>query len=143
MTIFYSTELAGIASTPVVKASATAGYGARLRRYRATITLASQATTDTIMVAMVPAGLTFAYGVLTTSVTLGTSTVAIGVTGTTAKYKASGTFTAVDTPTMFGVNTAVGQAALTAEDQVFITIGTAALPASGTLVVDLYFSTPT
>lgn len=139
MTIFYSTELAGIASTPVVKA-ASAGYGARLKRFRASITLASQTTSDTIVVAIVPAGYAFAFGIITTDTSLGSSTVAIGITGTVALYKAAATFTATDTPTFFGKAAAIVQATLTADQTIFITIAAATMPASGNLCVDMYFS---
>jgi hypothetical protein len=140
----FSTELAGIDSIPAVKPSATAAYGARLKRFRATITLAAQASGDTIVLADLPAGYTFAYGVLTASATLGaTATVAIGTATTPAKYKAAAIFTAADTPTMFGTAIAgAGQAALTATERVLLTIAAAALPGSGTLVVDIYASLP-
>src|SRR6478736_3330905 len=106
----YSTELAGIDSVPAVKASATAAYGARLKRFRATVPLTAQASGDTIVLCDLPAGHTFAFGVMTASATLGgTATVAIGTAGTPAKYKAAAGFTAVDTPTMFG--TAIAGAA--------------------------------
>lgn len=140
MTVFYSTELANITATPVIKAT-SAGYGARLQRFRATITMASQTTSDTIVVAIVPAGYTFAFGIVTTSATLGSTTIAIGITGTVAKYKAAAVFTAVDTPTFFGPATIIGgQTALTADETIFITIAAATMPAAGTLVVDMYFS---
>lgn len=139
MTVFYSVELAGITSTPVVKATSSA-YGARVIRFRAQITLATQTTADTIVVAVVPAGFSFAFGVLTSSVTLGTSTIAIGITGTTGLYRTAAVFTAVDTPTFFGNNGAITQAALTADQTIFITTATANLPAAGNLVVDMYFS---
>lgn len=139
MTVFYSTELASITSLPVVKA-ASAGYGARLVRFRASITLATQTTSDTIVVAIVPAGYAFAFGILTTDTSLGTSTISIGITGTTAKYRALAVFTATDTPTFFGKASAISGATLTADETVFITIATASLPASGTLVVDMYYS---
>lgn len=139
MTVFYSTELASIAATPVVKA-ASAGYGARLIRFRASITLATQTTSDTIVVAIVPAGYAFAFGIITTDTSLGSSTVAIGITGTVALYKAAAVFTATDTPTFFGKAAAIAQATLTADQTIFITIAAASLPASGQLVVDMYFS---
>lgn len=140
MTVFYSTELANFTATPVVKV-ASAAYGARVQRFRATITLATQTTSDTIVVAVVPAGFTFAFGIITTDTSLGTSTVAIGITGTTGKYRAAATFTATNTPAFFGPAAAVGAStALTADETIFITIATASLPASGNLVVDMYFS---
>lgn len=142
MTTFYSAEMANVDSLPAGKPNATAGYGAHLIRYRATITLASQTTSDTIVCADVPAGMAFAGGEITSSVSLGSSTIAIGVSGTTGKYRAAATFTATDTPTPFGIATVMGAAALTAAERVFITIAAATLPASGTLVVDLYYSHP-
>jgi hypothetical protein len=104
----------------------------------------SQATSDTLVVGNLPPGATFAYGVINASATLGSSTVAIGITGTTGKYRAAATFTTADTPTLFGIATvqAAADPALTAEENVFITIATAALPASGTLVVELFYSMP-
>ena len=56
MAIYLSNELAGTTTGLTAAASVAAGYkptamvyGGRLRRMRATITLASQATTDTII----------------------------------------------------------------------------------------------
>ncbi|CAB5144825.1 hypothetical protein UFOVP147_34 [uncultured Caudovirales phage] len=140
MTTYYVNELSGLYSLPVVKPSATTGVGGRLRRYSGSITLNTQTTADTIVVAQIPAGADFAFGVITSSVSLGTSTVAIGYAGATGAYRAAATFTATDTPTPFGVTAAVKAAPLLTEQQVFITIGVASLPASGTLVVDLYFA---
>ena len=140
MTVFYSTELANFTALPVVKV-ASAAYGARMVRFRASITLASQATTDTIVVAVVPAGFTFAYGILNTDTSLSTSTISIGTAATPAKYRAAAVFTATDTPTLFGKASAEGAAAqLAADETVIITIATAALPASGNLVVDMFYS---
>lgn len=147
MSAFLSTELGGSANQTAAptgyKPRATV-YGARLKRMRATITLAAQATTDTLVLANLPAGATFAYGVLNSTVSLSTSTLAIGIAGTTGKYRAAATFTATDTPTMFGTAAQAGAAdpALAAEETVIGTIAVAALPGSGTLVVDLYYSMP-
>lgn len=138
----YQSLLSGIDSLPVVKPSAIDGYEARLRRFRATITLASQASGDTIVLADIPAGFLFAGGELTASVSLGTATVAVGNSTTAGKYRAAAVFTATDTPTNFGVTAALAGSASTANERVILTVGTAALPASGTLVVDLFFSHP-
>ncbi len=139
MTVFYSDTMASLRNnTPQILPAPADVYG-RLRRFKSIVTLASQATTDTIEVAKLPKGARFAFGMLTTSVTLGTSTVAIGITGTTGKYRTAAVFTAVDTPTPFGNNGAIG-VALAAEEIVFITIAVAALPASGNLVVDFFFT---
>lgn len=147
MAAYLSTELGGSANqtaAPVGYKPRASVYQARLKRLRGTFTMASQATTDTLVVGNLPAGATFAYGVINASATLGTSTVAIGTSGSTGKYRAAATFTTADTPTLFGVATQEGAAdpALTAEEQVIVTIATAALPASGTFVVDLFYSMP-
>lgn len=147
MPAYLSTEQAGSANQTAVpvgyKPRATV-YGGRLKRLRATFTLATQTTSDTLVIGNLPAGGVFAFGKITSSVSLGTSTLAIGITGTTGKYRAAAVFTAVDTPTDFGIATQVAQsdAGLSADELVFATIGTASLPASGTLVIDLYYSIP-
>lgn len=155
MPAYLSAELSGTnGAAGSILSTAPIGYKPRatvyqgvLKRMRATFTLSATAvtTSDTLVIGNLPAGATFAFGVLTASVTMGASaTLAIGTTGATGKYRAAATFTAADTPTMFGVNTAVGAAdpGLSAEEQVFITIASASLPTSGTLVVDLYYSMP-
>lgn len=117
-----------------------ASVDATVRCFTEIVTLASQTTSDTIEVARLPKGAKFLYGVLTASATLGASaTIAIGVTGSTAKYRAAATFTTADTPTFFGKAAATG-VALTAEETVFITIAVANLPSSGTLVVQMFYT---
>lgn len=142
MADLFSTEAAGLLSRPVVKPSAGA-YGARRRRYRASITLAAQATTDNILLCILPAGSVYDIGFLTSSVTLGAAVIAIGtskVHGTNGQLRAAGTFTAVDTPTPFGPAALLAGAALSADTPIYLTIATAALPGAGTLVVDIMAS---
>lgn len=110
-----------------------------VRCFNEEITLASQTTSDTIEVARLPKGAIPLFGVLNTSVTLGSSTIAIGISGSTGKYRAAAVFTAADTPTLFGVNAAAGEA-LTAEETVIVTIAAATLPASGTLRVQFFYT---
>lgn len=136
----YATEVAGLGTTPTTNSNG-AVQGGRIRRFRATITLASQADGDTVVLAQVPAGYAFAYGIINASATLGSSTVAVGIAGTAAKYRAAAVFTAA-APTLFGLSTAVDDAPLSAGETVILTNTTAALPSSGTLIVDLYFSAP-
>ena len=138
MTVLYSAEMTGLAAVPVSLPSGGIVDG-NVRVKRATITLASQATSDTIVIAKAQEGESFLYGVLNASATLGSSaTIAIGITGTVAKYRAAATHTAANVPTLFGVN--AGVETVSAEEEIFITIASAALPSSGTLVVDMYFS---
>lgn len=142
MADLFSTETAGLFSRPVVKASAGA-YGGRMRRYRASITLAAQATTDNILVAILPNGSIFMAGWITASVSLATSVVAIGtnkVHASNGQYRAAATYTVVDTPTVFGLTAAISAAAVTSDTPVYLTIATAALPGAGTMVVDIIAS---
>lgn len=136
----YATEIAGQASTPITMANGGV-VGGRLRRFRATVTLASQASGDTIVLAKLPAGYAFAFGIINASATLGTATVAIGNSTTAGKYRAAAVFTAA-APTLFGDVAAEDDAALTAEETVIATVGSAALPSSGTMVVDIFASAP-
>ncbi len=126
--------------------------GGRLRRYRAIVALDAQGTGTVDLGLRIPPGHVFAFGVLNTDTSLGSSTIAIGVAGTAAKYKAAGTFTSTSTPTLFGANAAVAATSHTSSEvgssplgqgtneDVIMTVAAAALPASGTLVVDMYFS---
>lgn len=135
----YSTEAQLLQNTP--RQMPNASYaGGRVRRYRNTITLASQADGDTITCQPIPAGHVFAFGIMNASATLGASaTVAIGVSGTAGKFRAAATFTAA-APTLFGLFSAMDDDFLTAGETPIITVGTAALPSSGTFTVDFYYS---
>jgi hypothetical protein len=156
MAAYISAELSGTngaggsiltaAASPSYRPRATV-YGARLKRLRATFTLGATAVgaTDTLTVGNLPAGSTFAFGMLTASASMGASaTLAIGTSAATGKYRTAATFTATDTPTPFGNTAAVGVAdpENAAESTVLVTVAVAALPTSGTLVVDLYYSLP-
>lgn len=140
MATTYSNDISGAYATPATKVSGAA-VGGRLRRLRAVITLASQADGDVVVLGKLPAGSIFAYGVLNASATLGSSTIAVGISGTAAKYRAAAAFTAA-APTLFGTSTSVDDSPLSAEEEVILTNTTAALPSSGTLIVDLYYSAP-
>ena len=141
MTTTYATDVAGFGTNPTTKVSGGV-QGGRLRRFRAVITFASQASGDDIVLAKIPAGYTFAFGMINASATFGASaTVAIGVSGTTGKYRAAATHTAT-VPTLFGLYTAADDVPLAAAETVLLTVGVAALPSSGSAVVDLYFSAP-
>lgn len=155
MPAYLSAELSGVngASGSVRTTAVDVGYrpratvqGGSLKRLRGTFTLSSTAvtTSDTLVIGNLPPGATFAFGVINASATMGASaTLAIGTTGATGKYRAAAVFTAA-APTLFGPASEQGAAdpALTAEEQVFITVGAASLPTSGTLVVDLFYSMP-
>ena len=137
----YAPEVAGLGTTPTGKSNGGV-QGGRLRRFRATVPFASQAAGDTITLAQVPAGYTFAFGVVNASATFGASaTIAIGPVSASGKYRAAAVQTTTG-PVMFGTNTAADDVPLTADETVVMTVAVGALPASGSAVVDLYFSAP-
>jgi hypothetical protein len=137
----YANEVAGFGTTPTTKSDGGI-HGGRLRRFRASFTMAAQASGDDIVLARVPAGYRFAFGIINASATMGgTATVAIGIAGATGKYRTAAINTAT-VPTLFGNVAATDDDALTAEETVLMTIAAAALPGAGTVVIDLYFSGP-
>ena len=116
---------------------------ARVRRYRATIDLSAKTVEsgDTIVLADIPERSAFAFGIINATATMGgTATIAIGVAGTTGKYRAAATFTTANTPTLFGVAAAHAGAENTDTERVIATVAAANLPTSGTLIIDLYYS---
>jgi len=117
-------------------------YRAKVKSIRATIDYDGQASGDTIVLGELPVGATFLYGVLNASATAGASaTIAIGSAASAAKYRAAATFTAADTPTLFGKASAVVADPLTAAERVIATVGTAALPNSADyLTVELFYA---
>lgn len=139
MADLFSVETTGYLSKPMTKPSAPA-YGARRRRYRATVLLATQTTSDNIYLGRIPAGSVLEVSHITSSVSLGSAVVAIGtnkVHASNGQYRAAAVFTAVDTPTPFMPAAILSAAALSGDVDVYLTIATASLPASGTLVIDL------
>lgn len=133
MADFYGTQMTRIANTtpPAVPAVGRV-YGTK-KVFVDNITLATQAVNDRIFMARLYKGLIVLYGYLLTSVTLGTSQLAVGITGTTGKYRAAAVLTTVDIPQFFGVATVLNTP-LAADEDVFLTITVANLPASGTLI---------
>jgi hypothetical protein len=114
--------------------------GAKRRVIREVFDLstATFASGDLLYLGRLPTGGYFDGGRIVASATMGASaTIAIGSVASAAKYRAAAIFTAVDTPTGFGLASAFAQAALTAPEDVYATIATANLPAAGTLVIEL------
>ena len=137
----YAPEVAGLGTVPTSQASG-AVQGGRLRRFRATVPFAAQASGDTITLATVPAGHVFAFGMVNATATFGgTATIAIGTAASSGKYRAAAIHTAT-VPTLFGVPGAADDSPLTAAETIIMTVAAAALPGSGSAVVDLYFSAP-
>jgi hypothetical protein len=138
MAVLNATQMAKLTSFPIDYPE-VADVGGRLRIFNEKITLAGQTTADTIQVAKLPRGARVLFGVLVSTVSLGSSTIAIGVSGTAGKYRAASVFASADAPTFFGVAANVGEP-LTAEETVIITIGAASLPGAGTLRVMMVYT---
>jgi hypothetical protein len=139
MAIWYSQELTGSASQPVVKASAPQ-YDGSVTIYQASIVLASQLVADTIVIGNVQSGSSFLYGILSTDTSLATSTISIGTSASAAKYRALAVFTATNTPTPFGNVAPMANVTLNATEQQIITIAVATLPAAGNLIVQMFWA---
>ncbi len=143
MAVWYSQELAGVASLPVVKADAPQ-YGASLVCYDASIVLNTQLIGDTIVYGIIPAGSIFQLGVLNTDTSLGTSTIALGIAGSTGKYHAAAVLTATATDTFFNSPVAglLNGQALTATETDIVTIAVANLPAAGNFLIRAFWAQP-
>jgi hypothetical protein len=108
--------------------------GGKLRVLVETFTLAGEATGTYAIGAPVPAGAVPLAGLVVSSISLGTSTIAIGTAATPAKYRAAATIGTADAPALFGTAAATG-GPLAAAEQLVLTVGVAALPSAGRLVV--------
>lgn len=139
MTTYAARATSGQNTIPPAVMSAAFTRG-KVRAYTDTITFASQADDDIVLFgSKIPKGSVFLGGVTTASATAGsTATLAIGITGSTGKYRAAATHTST-APTLFGVHAAHGVAS-TADEQILVTIAAAALPSSGTLTVTMFFA---
>lgn len=132
----------GYASTPAQLPSADNAYGSKVSVYRAVITFAAQASGDTIKLMKLPAGVVPLFGILNNDTSMATATLAIGISGTTGKYRAAAVKTTTNTPEVFAVSTANvtsgAMVPLAAAEEVLATIAVAALPGSGTAIVDIF-----
>ena len=113
--------------------------GANLRSACAEFTFASDAAGTYTVPIRLPRGAVPMFGMLVTDTSTGSATVALGITGTTGKYRAAAAFTTTGVPTLFGVTAGLG-AALTAEEQLIMTVAAAALPASGRMLVMFFWA---
>lgn len=131
------------ASVPVQKASGIL-IKSRQRADRASFDLSdarvAKASGDTNYIGTIPKGHRFAGVRLTTSVTLGAATVAIGIAGNPTFIRDAAVLTTVDQPTLVAKAAAMGADPVTDDTEVFMTIGAAALPGAGTVVAELFYT---
>ena len=142
---------AGLAARPPIKAADPA-FGGRCYRFRSVVNLATVnggsavTTSDAIRLATIPAGYIFDRCEMVSSVSLTTSAQAIGTSathGSNGQYRASAAYgTTVDILSMTAPSAAKAGSALAADTDIYMTLATASLPTSGTVVVDLYFNKP-
>ena len=143
MAIGYSTETAGVGLLPQVKISDVAQRG-RKKILRNTIPLTGavgQQVGDQIYLGKRPAGSRFSTLTFQSSVTLATSQLSIGITGTVGKYRAAAVFTTpLDTPVFQVVPTArLQDGPLTADEDIYAFVSVLALPGAGILVIDIEY----
>lgn len=114
------------------------------------VTYASQASGDIIVVGMIPKGAIFLYATLETDTTTSTATIALSsitlnaalTTASVAsagKYAAAAAYTTADAPSVLGKTAAAG-VALAADELIGAVVGTAALPSSGNLKINLFYA---
>lgn len=135
----YGVQMGRLRNTAPVDLPMSGDVHGRVRCFNEKVILAAQPTSDIVEVARLPKGARVLYGILSSSISLGSATLAIGIAGTPAKYRAAATFTPVDTPVLFGPAAHIGEP-LANEEIVILTIAAAALPASGTLRVLIFYT---
>ena len=137
-----------IAMADNTKVTTANANNARVKRFKATVDLSGQAINDTLVLAAVPKECVFLMASVTASVSLVSSTLSIDGTHIdpvtkaivieAGKYSAARAVTTAETPILFGKTSASGEREY--DEVITATIAGAALPASGTLVIDLLFS---
>lgn len=130
-------QMAKIESSPQVKPDVTF-VGGRLRVFNEQVVYSGQASGDTITVGRLPKGAIPLYFIINTDTSTGTASLAVGDGTTSNKFANASTYTSTNSPTFVGKQ-APGAAELTAETDVILTIGAAALPSSGNLSVQTVY----
>jgi hypothetical protein len=122
---------AGIASGDFIP---VALMGGKVRAAVAEFTLATDVAGTYTAPIRLPRGARPLALLLNSSVSLGSSTVAVGIAGTVGKYRAAAVFTTADQLVISALNAPFG-AELLADEQIIITTAVASLPASGRLMI--------
>lgn len=141
MTTYYGDKATDVFNTnPPVKVS-PAAHGGRVRIVSDTITYDSQASGSDFVIGggRLPIGAQVLGGYIVTSASTGSATLAVGISGSTGKYKAAGAVTTANAPQWFGVAAGL-LTPVTTEEQLLVTVAADALPASGTLHVVLLYA---
>lgn len=144
MTDRYAVEQVGVADgtlTPPKKLDG-ALIGAKKRSIRATKQVLADQIADRVYLGKLPQGANLKQVWITTDTSLSTATIAIGTTSTPGKYVAARTFTTpLDTPTCIGPKaSALDDAPLTADEDIWLTVAALALPVAAIVVIELEFT---
>lgn len=92
--------------------------------------------------AAVPKGARITSIRMMSSISLGTTTLALGIAGTAGKYRAAATYTTTDTWTELGAASALFDE-LTADEQLIMTLAAATAPSSGRMLFEINYIDPT
>ena len=111
--------------------------GGKLRAIVEVVTCAGDAIGSFNVGAPIPAGAMPLFGCVMTSVALGSATLSIGVQGALGRYRGSAAL-APDAPAFFAAP-ASAATPLAAPEQLVMTVGAAALPQSGRIVVVMVY----
>lgn len=135
----YSNEATGVLDgTSPVQLGRGDAFGAEVRAFTGSYTMASDASGDTITFFKIPKGYRVLEMTLNASATLGASaTLAIGTAAAPTKYRAASTFTAA-APTKIMPGALMDDGPLTDDETIIGTVGTAALPSSGVVSLTAY-----
>ncbi len=138
MTAYNGTQCAIIAAGGFPEVTEVGG---RCRVFNEKVVYAAQASGSTITVAKLPNGAQILGIELITDTSTGTATLAFGDGTTPTAYSAAAVQTTINVTQIVGValSGAGVLSPLTADGSIVITTGTAALPASGNLMVSTYY----
>lgn len=134
----YGTITQGLVDRNPQQFADVSNVGGRVRIYRESIPLTSQAQGTTIGIAHLPKDARFLYGLLAPSASLGSATVAIGTADEPELLRAADTATSDTEPVLFGAPEGVGHK-FDAATEIIATTGAANLPSSGTLQVLIFY----
>lgn len=141
MTTYNMNPYAGMLATPMTLAGADAGYGGKIFARTGTITFASQASGSIFRMFKARADEVWMGGYLMVDTSTGSTTLSVGVTGDTARFKALAAITTLNSPQWFVSNISATTpwltdpvARFTADTEFLITTAAATAPASGILL---------
>jgi hypothetical protein len=138
MALTYGTQMARLRGGDLADLPAAADVHGRVRLFNEEVMLAGQAIGDRIEVARLPRGARFLRLELNADAGLGAATLACGDFADPARFAAAANLSA-DAPTP-RAKAAVAGIALAEETILLLTVADAALPASGRLSVQTYYT---